>query len=109
MITADTITNEDIGKLWTALTANERAGVEIYGETACIIALGLPDVKPTDQERARARAVCAALINAGRVPNFTTCPRCGAGVPRSWDHLDIGEAGERYRCADLNARNGAKP
>lgn len=26
------------------------------------------------------------------------CSRCGAPVHRSWDHLDIGEHGERWTC-----------
>ncbi len=37
------------------------------------------------------------------VDSPTTCSRCGQPVRLSWDHLDAGEFGERWRCKELLA------
>jgi hypothetical protein len=97
MLTADTITDEQIQKVFIArpdarfLYAHN---VDLH-ET----------VEPYATLRRESRARCAELINAGQVPDAETCGGCGQPVPRSWDHLDIGEHGSRYRCEILN---GAK-
>lgn len=61
-VTAETVTRDQINKLWAELTAHEGVG-DHPDVLACINALGLPD-DVTEQAVADGRARCAAAINA---------------------------------------------
>lgn len=113
MITADTITDEMILRLYAEVTSHDSQTYcrndTIEGKRArdCLVALEMGDFQyPAPQVRA-ARVRCADAINAGALPNAATCANCGEPVPRSWDHLSIDEAGERYRCPNARAKDGA--
>ena len=111
MITADTITDGQILRAYAHVTSFDSQTYcrndTIEGKLArdCLVALRMGDLVYPDPQVRAARARCAEAINAGRIPNAATCSNCGEPVPRSWDHLSIDEAVERYRCAEiLNAR-----
>lgn len=78
--TADTITTDEILSL-----ARD-------GDVSFVV--GWNALGPDGSATREARAECAKTWNA----KHPTCSRCGAFVERSWDHLDIGEHGERWTC-----------
>jgi hypothetical protein len=63
VITADTITREQIDQLWAELTQHESGYSIVPGVRDCIVALGLDDESTGPQQR-EARARCAERINA---------------------------------------------
>lgn len=76
--------------------------------TADWISLGVPGRETTET-----LAWLATLEDVPQGPHewcrvvhkIVTCGRCGATVRRSWDHLDLGEHGERWAC---DARHGGE-
>jgi hypothetical protein len=92
VITADTITDEQVKSVW-ALGGNLITGRQLMDA----LSEPLPSGEyPTPTEVREARARCAEILNA-RVPKLT-CSRCSEPVHTTHDHLAIGEYGERWTC-----------
>jgi hypothetical protein len=108
VITADTITDEQIREIHDAILAHpefmgdNESGCALRGLlTAVNGALEYEEMHWIRDDRAkRLRAHCADIANAlaAGASLTLTCSRCGCPVHRSWDHLDVGEHGERWTC-----------
>ena len=79
----------------TLLAVDRRVLAQPTAEVLRKVALVLAKTRGVDV----ASVLASAL--AGCIENQETCGRCGRRVPRSWDHLDVGEHGERWHCEEL--------
>lgn len=115
MLDATTITDEQLRELHDKVLehplfmSDDESGCALRGLLKAISgALEYEERHWIRDDRAmRLRAHCADVYNAvaAGAPLTLTCSRCGVPVHRSWDHLDVGEHGERWTCpAILNAR-----